>query len=88
VPVGTYKGQEKESPTVCAGIILILNAGIPENVGYQITKLINSPEGRKKIGAIHADIAKEFTLDKAFKDLGGPLHPGAERYYREVGVLK
>ena len=88
IPKGTYKGQEKESPTVCAGIILVINSGIPEPVAYQITKLINSPEGRKKMGAIHADIAKEFTLEKAAQDLGGPLHPGAERYYREAGVLK
>jgi uncharacterized protein len=88
VPAGIYKGQEKDSPTVSAGIILVINAGIPEPVVYQITKLINSPEGRKKIGAIHADIGKEFTLEKAAQDLGGPLHPGAERYYREAGVLK
>jgi hypothetical protein len=88
VPAGTYKGQDKDALTLSAGIILVVNSKLSDDLIYQIAKLMNSEDGRRKIGAIHADIAKEFTPDKAFKDLGGPLHPGAEKYYREIGVLK
>ncbi len=55
---------------------------------YNIAKTINSPEGQRRIGAIHVDIEKDFVPEKACQDLGGPLHPGAERFYREIGVLQ
>ena len=47
-----------------------------------------SDEGRKLLGAVKPQLA-EVTPEDSFAMLGGNrLHPGAERYWREVGVLK
>ena len=47
---------------------------------------IKMPAARRAILAAHA-AAKDIALDKAAKNLPIPLHPGAERFYKEKGVL-
>jgi len=88
LPEGTYRGHDQDAVSLGGGIILVVDKRLPEDLIYNITKLINSPEGQKRIGSIHADIEKDFVPEKAAQALGGPLHPGAERYYREAGILQ
>ena len=63
---------------------LVTNADVPDDVVYAMTKAIF--ENLDKMVAAHA-AAKAITLDKAAKDPPAPLHPGAERYYKEAGAL-
>jgi len=88
LPKDIYKGHDRDVISLGGGIILVINKNLPEDLVYNIAKIINSPEGQRRIGAIHVDIEKDFVPEKACQDLGGPLHPGAERFYREIGVLQ
>ena len=84
IPAGTYDGQEADVPTVAITNILVTHEGVSDEVAYQMTKLLfgNLDQLTKAHSA-----AKDITLENATKALPIPLHPGAERYYKEVGAL-
>jgi TRAP transporter TAXI family solute receptor len=84
IPAGTYEGQATDVPTAAIGNILISHDGVSEETAYQMTKLFY--ENLDKLAASHA-AAKAIKLENAVTGLPIPLHAGAERYYREKGVL-
>lgn len=59
----------------------------PDELVYNITKTLFNDDSRKALDAGHAK-GKLIKLDTATTSLGIPLHPGAERFYKEAGVLK
>ena len=65
--------------------ILSAEAGLGEATVYKITKAMF--EHLADLAAVHAQ-GKMITLKTALSAMSVPLHPGAEKYYREVGVLK
>ncbi|MCL6706168.1 TAXI family TRAP transporter solute-binding subunit [Pseudomonas sp. R2.Fl] len=85
IPAGTYEGQAEDVPTAAVGNFLITHEGVSDETAYQMTKLLfdNLPA----LAAAHA-AAKAIDVQKAIEGMPVPLHPGAERYYKEVGVLK
>jgi TRAP transporter TAXI family solute receptor len=85
IPAGTYDGQAADVETAAVGNFLITHDGVPDETAYQMTKLLF--ENLDKMAASHA-AAKAIDVQKALEGMPVPLHPGAERYYREVGVLK
>ncbi|MFI8578438.1 TAXI family TRAP transporter solute-binding subunit [Ectopseudomonas khazarica] len=84
IPAGTYDGQDADVPTVAITNILVSHEGVSDDVAYQMTKLMFDNLGR--LGTAHS-AAKDIKLETATKNLPIPLHPGAERYYKEVGAL-
>jgi len=85
---GVYKAVDKPIPTLGTFQTLIARADMPEEDAYQITKLAFDPENVKKFKGLLRDYADALTPEQATEGLGAPLHPGAERYYRERGWLK
>jgi len=85
VPKGMYKGQDEAVRTVGVPNFLIANAKMDEKTAYDITKAMF--ENLPRLVQAHA-AAKGIRLDQATKGLPVPLHPGAEKYYREMKVLK
>lgn len=83
IPAGTYPGQTEDINTVSQPNFLATNADLPEENVYQITKAIY--ENLAFLQAIHP-ATKEMALETALAGLPLPLHPGALRYYQEVGV--
>ena len=85
IAANTYKGQEEELLSISAPAIIITHDDMDEETVYNLTKTIweNIEELRK----VHP-ACDEWILEKAVDGIGIPLHPGAERYYKEVGVLK
>ena len=85
IPAGTYDGQDQDVPTVAITNILVTHEGVSDETAYQMTKLIfdNLP----RLGKSHS-AAKDIKLETATDGLPIPLHPGAERFYKEAGVLK
>jgi TRAP-type uncharacterized transport system substrate-binding protein len=61
------------------------HASLDEGVVYQITKIIC--ENPERLMNIDKGL-KDFSAAEACKDMPVPLHPGAERYYREKGYIK
>ncbi|NHM28612.1 TAXI family TRAP transporter solute-binding subunit [Desulfofundulus sp. TPOSR] len=85
IPKGTYKGVDKDIITTGSLATLCVRADLPEDVVYNITKTIF--EKRDEIAKVH-EKGKSINLDTAINGISIPLHPGAERYYKEMGVLK
>jgi TRAP transporter TAXI family solute receptor len=83
VPAGTYPGQEEDLQTMGQPNFFAVNADVPEEHVYQITKTIF--ENLPFLQAIHP-ATNAIALDVALNGLPAPLHPGAARYYREQGV--
>ncbi|MCL5960471.1 MAG: TAXI family TRAP transporter solute-binding subunit [Chloroflexi bacterium] len=83
IPVGVYKEVTKPTHTVSAGAAdLIARPDLPEDAAYQITKaLLGSPEDMK---LVHPT-AKEWTVDNTLRGFATPLHPGAIKYFKEIG---
>jgi TRAP transporter TAXI family solute receptor len=84
IPAGTYEGQTEDMPTVAITNILVTHDGVSDEVAYQMAKQLF--ENLDDMVAAHA-AAKAIAADAAAKGLPIPLHPGAERYYKEAGLL-
>lgn len=85
IPKGTYPNQAADVPTVAIRNMLVTSEAVPEDVVYKMTKSMF--ENLPQLIASHS-AAKSIELATAAKNLPIPLHPGAERFYREAGVLK
>lgn len=85
IPAGTYEGQTADVETAAVGNFLITHEGVSDETAYQMTKLLF--ENLPALTAAHA-AAKAIDVKKAIEGMPVPLHPGAERYYKEVGILK
>lgn len=81
VEEGTY-GLEEDVNTVAVLAMLAVTDSVDEDVVYNITKAIY--ENTDKIGH---DKAKEITLESALDGIGIDLHPGAEKYFEEEGMM-
>lgn len=86
VPADTYK-DVPETETISVAAQLVTNAKQSDDLIYDITKVMWNDASRAALDAGHAK-GKMITLDNATTSLGIPLHPGAERFYKEAGVLK
>lgn len=83
---GTYEGQEEDVRTVGQFSSIAIDANISEDAVYEMTKslwesLEALEQGHAVVGQFNVEEAVTGTADV-------PLHPGAERYYKEVGVLE
>ena len=65
--------------------VLVSQTSVSDDMAYQMTRLLF--ENLDRLADAHP-AAKAIRLERAINGLPIPLHPGAERYYREVGVLK
>lgn len=83
IPENTYPGQVQPINTIAQPNFLAVRADISEEDVYQLTKTIYENLGF--LNGIHA-ATKAMALEKAFAGMPVPLHPGALRYYREVGL--
>jgi len=85
IPAGTYEGQTEDVQTAAVGNFLVTHDGVSEETAYQMTKLLF--ESLDKMTAAHA-AAKAIKLEAAIEGMPIPLHPGAEKFYKEKGIIK
>jgi TRAP transporter TAXI family solute receptor len=84
IPAKTYKGQEEDVPAVVTAGELIANKDVPEPVVYEIVKIVcENIEELHKINPAN----RNFDPKSGWKNVALPLHPGAERYYKEAGYM-
>ena len=83
IPANTYPAQEKAVNTIAQPNFLAVREDITENDVYLLTKTIY--ENLSFLNGIHKS-TKAMAIEKAIAGLPLPLHPGAARYYEEVGI--
>jgi len=86
IPANAYDGQDYEVSTLAVGAQWLVSADQPDALIYGITKALWS-DVTKKLLKHHAK-GKDVTLETALGGRGIPLHPGAERFYKEQGLIK
>lgn len=85
VPAGTYNGQTEPVPTAAVRNFLVTHAGMSNDVVYALTKA--TFENLEALTSAHA-AAKQIKLDAEAAKSPVPLHPGAEKFYKEKGLMK
>tara|TARA_R110002124_G_scaffold20782_3_gene80941 strand:+ start:3008 stop:3994 length:987 start_codon:yes stop_codon:yes gene_type:complete len=83
IPAGTYNGQDADVPSVAMWNFAIAHQNLPESLAYEITKLVL--ENNERMQQIHAS-AVETLAENWETNNFMPFHPGAVRYYEEIGI--
>ncbi|WP_163338179.1 TAXI family TRAP transporter solute-binding subunit [Desulfopila sp. IMCC35008] len=86
IPADTYEGIG-ETESLSVGAQLVVSADVDAELVYGITKALWNEKSRKLLDKGHAK-GKVITKETALDGVGIPLHPGAEKFYKEAGLLK
>jgi TRAP transporter TAXI family solute receptor len=85
IPANTYRGQTADVPAVAVQNFLVTHEGVSDDVVYAMTKALWT--SLDQLTAAHS-AAKAIDLKHALEGMPVPLHPGAQKYYKEAGLLK
>jgi len=85
IPAGSYRGQSAAVQTVAVKATFIVSSKLSEDTVYKLTKSLF--ENKMLIEAAHQK-GQELSYNYAVEGISVPFHPGAARYFREVGVLR
>jgi hypothetical protein len=85
VPPGIYKGVDKPVDTVAVMAMMVARADLEDDIVYAIVKA--TYEDLDQVKKAHAKF-KVIDVKRSQMGMSVPLHPGAERYFKEVGVVK
>ena len=90
IPGGVYEGVDQDVRTPAGSALLVVSSDVSDDLVYGRTKALWNDNTRKLLDNGHAK-GKQITAETALDGvaaLGVPLHPGAERFYKEAGLLK
>lgn len=85
VPAAAYAGLDEAVPTVSISALWLVSAEVSDDLVYAITKALWRDSTRRTLDNSHP-MAARIRLSAALDGLSVPLHPGAERFYRESGM--
>jgi TRAP transporter TAXI family solute receptor len=85
IPGGLYRGNDSPTPTFGVRATLLTTATTPDDVVYLVVKSVF--ENFEEFKRLHPALAQLDQGEMARAALTAPLHPGAERYYREAGMM-
>lgn len=86
IPGGMYRGTAEDVTTFGVGATFVSSDAVSEEVGYQVVRAIF--ENLDQFTALHPALANLDPAEMASDGLSAPLHPGAERYFREAGLIE
>ncbi len=93
IPGGTYKGVDEDTNTFQDSTLWIANKDVPADAVYKLMQTVFSDQGLKYMVETHKS-AKAMSIENGLKGIlvegkmVNPLHPGAEKFWKEKGVLK
>jgi len=85
IPGGMYRGTDADTNTFGVGATLVTSAQVPDDVVYALVKSVFT--NMDQFRGLHPAFADLDPKQMAADGLSAPLHPGAEKYYREAGLL-
>ena len=85
IPSGTYKGTDQDTSALAIKATLAVNAKLDTDTVYEMTKALfsNLPD----LATAHAK-GKEVSAENAVTGVSVPFHPGAAKYFKELGLMK
>jgi len=84
IPAGSYRNQDEDIPTISQHNVVFAHKDTPEELVYAMVKLMF--ENKARLVEAHP-LFRDLDVQKGAQGFPIPLHPGAERYFREVGTL-
>lgn len=87
IPAGTYKGVDYDTGSFFDATLWVANTDTPEDAVYDILSAIYSDDGLKWMVS-QKKTFKAMSVKDGAKGIATPLHPGAEKFWRDKGVLK
>jgi TRAP transporter TAXI family solute receptor len=98
IPAKTYRGQDQEVKSIAMMALWVTNDAMSEKLVYEMTKALwekgnmanrkDQADGAEILAKVVPETGKFIKLKNALQGITTPLHPGAERYYKEKGMLK
>ena len=85
IPGGMYRGTSEDITTFGVGATFVSSDAVSEEVAYQVTRAIF--ENLDQFRALHPALANLDATEMVSDGLSAPLHPGAERFFREAGMI-
>ena len=83
-PMGSVPGMDKERKTWASSVVLVARADVQEELVYRMIKTVF--ENQDYLIKIHP-ITRFWVTETALDGQTGDLHPGAIKYYKEIGIL-
>jgi len=87
IPANTYKGQDTEVNTFQDAAIWVASSEVSADAVYKLLSTVYSDAGLKHMVEVHKS-AKAMSVAGGNKGIVTPLHPGAEKFWKEKGILK
>jgi TRAP transporter TAXI family solute receptor len=85
IPGGMYRGTDTDTNTFGVRATFVSSTAVPDEVIYEVVKAVfENFDDFKKLHPAFANLSKEEMVSAA---LSAPLHPGAEKYYKEAGLM-
>jgi len=86
IPGGMYPGNPNETKTFGVGATFVSSTAVPDDVVYVVAKAVMSNlDDFKKLHPAFANLNAEEMVSAS---LSAPLHPGAAKAYKELGLIK
>ncbi len=85
IPGGMYRGNADDTTTFGVGATIVTSADVSDEVVYQLTKSVF--ENLDQFRSLHPALANLDAQQMVQDGLSAPLHPGAQKYFREAGLL-
>lgn len=86
IPGGMYRGNDEDTTTFGVGATFVTSASVADETVYQLVKgVFENFDQFKQLHPAFANLEREEMVSAS---LTAPLHPGAERYYKEVGLIE
>ncbi|MEA3290734.1 MAG: TAXI family TRAP transporter solute-binding subunit [Pseudomonadota bacterium] len=86
VPAGTYKGIDKETPSFQDSALWVANSKVPDEIVYDLLSKIYTDEGLAYMKE-QKKTFKEMAIETGVNGIVTPMHPGAEKFWKEKGLL-
>ena len=87
IPAGTYQGVNTDTPSFQDKTLWIVNKKVPDDVVYNILKITFSKDGLSHMVNAHKS-ARAMSIKDGGAGIVAPMHPGAIKFWKEVGVIK
>jgi len=86
IPAGTYKGVDVDTASFQDSALWVANSKVPEEVVYDLLSKIYTDEGLEYMRR-QRNTFKAMAIETGAKGIVTPMHPGAERFWKEKGIL-